>query len=224
MTVIVVGAEKGGTAKSRTATNIGVLAACDGVDVVLLDTDRQGSSTSFANIRKVEGIEPLLPVLTLPPNPAAELANLSKRYELVIVDIGAQNYKTMLECSLLADLVIVPCGADQQEIESTMGVFATLKNAGPKHAFLGQIPAHVLLTRVSPVENAKATMEVRTLFADAGVSVFDAQLAYRSAWMASGKTGRAVTELKGKDRSDKAAAEMEAVYQEIVKKIKGVAK
>lgn len=216
--VITFGAEKGGVGKSRLATNIAALAACNGVDVVLLDTDKQGSATSWSRIRNEEGILPSIPVLALPPQPARELANLSSKYTLVVVDIGAQNYRTMLECSLLSDIVIVPCGPDQQEIESTVNVFNNLKEMGPKHE-LGHIPAHVVLTRVSTVDAAKATVEVRDYLREEGVSVFNAQIAQRASWLASGKSGRALHELNSRDRSQKATEEVQAVYDEILKRI-----
>jgi chromosome partitioning protein len=218
--VITIGAEKGGVAKTRLATHIAALAANDGVDVVLLDTDKQGSATSWSRIRNEEGILPSIPVLALPPNPARELANLANKYTLVVVDIGAQNYRTMLECALLSDIVLVPCGADQQEVESTLSVFETLKNMGPRHE-RGAVPAHVVLTRVSTVETSKATAELREYFSGEGISVFKAQIAQRASWLATGKSGRAVHELKGKDRSQKAIDEMRAVYDEIIRRING---
>lgn len=218
--VITIGAEKGGVAKTRLATHIAALAAANGVDVVLLDTDKQGSAISWSNIRNQEGVEPSIPVLALPPNPARELANLSQKYSLVVVDIGAQNYRTMLECALLSDLVLVPCGADQQEVESTLNVFDTLKQMGPRHES-GAIPAYVVLTRVSPVETAKATTELREYFASEDIPVFNSQIANRAAWLATGKTGRAVHELKGRERSQKAIDEMQAVYDEILNKVQG---
>ena len=49
--VVTIGAEKGGVAKTRLATHIAALAAADGIDVVLLDTDKQGSATSWSRIR-----------------------------------------------------------------------------------------------------------------------------------------------------------------------------
>jgi chromosome partitioning protein len=216
--VITIGAEKGGVAKTRLATHIAALAAADGVDVVLLDTDKQGSATSWSRIRNEEGVTPAIPVLALPPNPARELANLSEKFTLVVVDIGAQNYRTMLECALLSDIVLVPCGADQQEVESTLSVFETLKAMGPRHE-QGQIPAYVVLTRVSTTELSKATVELRDYFASEEIPVFASQIASRAAWLATGKTGRAVHELKGKDRSPKAISEMRAVYDEIIKRI-----
>jgi len=213
--VIVIGAEKGGVAKTRLATHIAALAASEGVDVVLLDTDKQGSATSWSRIRKEEKVEPPITVLALPPNPAREVANLAGKYDLVVVDIGAQNYRTMLECALVADIVLVPCGADQQEIESTLNVFDALREIGPRHR-RGEVPASVVLTRVSTVENSKATADIRDYFASEGVDVFKAHIANRSSWLATGRSGRAVHELRGKDRSQKAVDEMRAVYDEII--------
>ena len=220
MAVITVGAEKGGVGKTRLSTNIATLAASEGIDVVLLDTDKQGSATSWSRIRNEEGVTPSFPVLALPPNPAREIANLASRYTLVVVDIGAQNYRTMLECALLSDIVLVPCGPDQQELESTETVFATMKSMGARHE-KGEIPAHVVLTRVSTVESAKATSELREFFASEGICVFDSAIAQRASWLATGKTGRAVHELRGKDRSAKAVSEMRAVYDEIIERING---
>ena len=213
--VITIGAEKGGVAKTRLATHIAALAAAQNVDVVLLDTDKQGSAMSWSRIRNDEGVTPSIPVLSLPPNPARELANLAGKYSLVVVDIGAQNYRTMLECALLSDLVLVPCGPDQQEVESTLNVFTALRGMDPRHE-KGKVPAHVVLTRVSVKENAKATMELRAYFASEGIPVCKAHVAQREAWRATGKTGRALHELKGADRSVKAIEEMQNLYDELV--------
>lgn len=216
--VIVVGAEKGGVAKTRLATHIAAIAACDGVDVVLLDTDKQGSATSWSRIRNEENIEPPIKVFALPPNPAREVADLAAKYELVVVDIGAQNYRTMLECALVSDQVLVPCGADQQEIESTLNVFDALKQIGARHP-RGHIPAAVVLTRVSPLANAKATADLRAYLSSEGIDVFKSHIATRSSWLATGRSGRAVHELRGKERSQKAVDEMRAVYDEIIRRV-----
>ena len=216
--IITVGAEKGGVSKTRLATHIAVLAASAGADVVLLDTDYQGSATSWSRIRNEAGVMPAITVLSLPPNPLKELISLSGKYELIVVDIGAQNYRTMMECALMSDLVLVPCGADQQEVESTLKVFDDLKQKGANHVN-GEIPAHIVLTRVSPLQNATATNDLRQMLKEECVSVFDAQLSYRTAWLATGKSGKTVNELKGKERSEKAAAEMSALYNEIVSRI-----
>lgn len=219
--IITVGAEKGGVAKTRLSTHVSAIAAFNDVDVVLLDTDIQGSAMGWSRIRNEAEVTPNVPVLSLGSNPGRELANLAQKYTLVVVDIGAQNYRTMLECALLSDLVLVPCGPDQSEVESTINVFRTLTAMGARHK-QGAIPAHVVLTRVSPKENSKVTAELRSYFASESISVFDSHLAHREAWRATGKTGRALHELRGSDRSEKAISEMQAVYDEILQRINSV--
>ncbi|WP_071769345.1 nucleotide-binding protein [Burkholderia ubonensis] len=218
--VITIGAEKGGVAKTRLATHIAALAATEGVDVVLLDTDKQGSAMSWSRIRNEEGVTPSIPVLALPANPARELANLANKYTLVVVDIGAQNYRTMRIRASSGSFEHRCRGPDQQEVESTLNVFSTLKDMGQRHES-GEIPAYVVLTRVSPVEGSKATAELRNYLKSEDIRLFDAQIPQREAWRATGKTGRAVHELKGRDRSKKAIDEMEAVYREIIERING---
>ena len=222
--IITVGAETGGVAKTRISTPIAAIAASQGVDVGLLDTDKQGSAISCCGIRNAEGVEPSIPVFALPPNPGRELVNLSSKYDLVVVDIGAQNYRTMIECALLSDLVLVPTGPDQQELESTLSVFDTFKGMTGRHIRYQEIPAFVVLARVSSIENSKVTKDIRDLFEAEGIDVFAAQIAHRAAWLATGRTGRAVHELKGKDRSQKAIDEVQGVYDEIISRNKSLEK
>lgn len=221
--IITIGSEKGGVGKSRLATHIAALAVCAGYDAMLLDTDKGGSSTSFTRIRNTAGHGPTIPVFSLPEEPTKELVSASGKYDLIVVDIGAQYYRTMMDCSLLSDLVLVPCGADQQEVESTLKVFDDLKRRGSSHE-RGSIPAHVVLTRMAPRrENkvSKVSMDLRNLFQEEGISVFDAETAYRAAWFSTGKRGLALHELKGRERSEPAELEMQAVFDEVQARISG---
>ncbi len=49
--IICVGGTKGGTGKSTVATNLAVMLATSGRDVLLVDADEQGTSTDFTNMR-----------------------------------------------------------------------------------------------------------------------------------------------------------------------------
>ena len=191
--IITVGAEKGGVAKTRLATHIATLAAKSGADVVL----------------GPDALEALVAV--------ARQAALGRAAAVAAL---AQNYRTMLECALLSDLVLVPCGADQQEIESTLNVFDALRQVGPRHP-KGEVPAAVVLTRVSTLAKAKATADIRDYFASENVDVFTAHIASRSSWLVTGRSGLIVSELTGKERSEKAVEEMQAVFDEIIQRIHG---
>lgn len=231
MTVITIGSGKGGVAKSRVATQLAALAVFEKVDAVLMDTDAQGSSMSWVRIRDENKIEPSIRVIPLSDKvserasekPAKKVVELSGRYDLVVLDIAANSYTTLFECAGVSDLVIVPCGNDQQEVEATLKVF---KEFAAMRANGAPVRAVALLTRVGPRKkrpgsdekvDAKTTTELREYLESEGVKVMKSTLPMRSAWVNTGKTGRALKELTSKDRSPDAEDEMAAVYKEAKK-------
>ncbi|TFW01515.1 chromosome partitioning protein [Oxalobacteraceae bacterium OM1] len=218
MTIIVVGNEKGGVGKTAIATNLAARAAGDGIAVALCDSDPQGSSKGWHRIRSEEGVLPEIPVFGIPANPITELTSLNKSFDLVIVDIGAQNYTVLLNAARIADLVLVPCGPDQFEIESTLATMTALKKLDPFHR-LNRVPAHILLNVLPTNVRSKEEARLREFFAEDDWPVFHAALRDRSAWRTSRRLGLAVHELTGRDADAKAAAETKAVLNEIEDRI-----
>ena len=61
--IILIGGEKGGTGKTTLATNLAAMRALAGHDVLLVDTDRQGSAAAWALKRgESETKKPRVPV------------------------------------------------------------------------------------------------------------------------------------------------------------------
>lgn len=218
--IIVVGAEKGGVGKTAIATNLAALAAAEGVEVCLLDTDQQGSSTAWARIRNSEKVTPLIPVLTIPANPFNELSMLAPKFELIIVDIGAQNYITMENTAAIADMILIPCCADQLEVESTMKVCSILKSMDPRHKNK-KVPAFIVLNKLPTNAKSKEGTQLREFFESESLAVFDSSLKDRGAWRNSRRGGLAVHELRGRDADTKATFEMVSIYEELKKRIGG---
>ena len=61
--ILLIGAEKGGVGKSSIAVNIATIAAINGVEVLILDTDSTGSATTWCRIRGEENVAPAVPLL-----------------------------------------------------------------------------------------------------------------------------------------------------------------
>ena len=215
MTVLTIGHEKGGVGKSRLATQLAVLATCNGVDTILLDTDVQGTATEWCQIRKSEGIDPPVSVLSISRNPEHEIQDLSKRYALIVIDVGAQDYETFLKCAVVSDLVLVPLGPDQGELSSTMKVFRELRSKDRFHP-KGRIDAHALLLKVSHLPSHRFTQELRDVLEGQGIHVMNTHIPSREAWKAAGRAGRALHELRGGDQSPKATLELQDLYDEIL--------
>lgn len=215
MTVVILAQEKGGVGKSSLAINLTVMAADAGVDVVLLDTDRQQSATKWLDNRISAGDLRPISVLANAVDPLREIASLANRYQLVICDIGAQNYKALVECALLADLYLVPTGTsdmDLQPAEDLLHLLGKLKPVQTKRPLdvrcvLSKAPSH-------PASNEN--INARARLEEAGYRVLKSIITQRSSWRSMANSGRAIHELKGKARDVKAAAEMEALYAEVV--------
>lgn len=211
--IIVVGAEKGGVGKTALATNIAALAVSENLEVLLLDTDTNGSSSAWVRIRNEEKVEPTIPILTVSANPQHELKQLAAKYDLIIVDVGANSYATMLNSAKVADLVLVPTGPDQMEVESTFNTFDALRAMDEKHKD-GKVPAFVVLNQLPTNAKSKEEAALRDYLTESNLPVFDSALRHRSSWRNARRAGLAVHELKGREADPKAAAEMRAIFAE----------
>ena len=137
--------------------------------------------------------------------------------------LGAQNYKALTETAVQADLIIVPTGADQFEVESTIKVIRALRKLDDEHQDR-QCPAWVLMNRTPNVRNSREEAALRECLVDAGVPVFDTVLRDRSVWRTSRREGRAVHEVRGRTQllDPKAAAEAESLFNEVMEKLANV--
>jgi chromosome partitioning protein len=211
--IVVVGNEKGGVGKTAIATNFAALAVAENLEVLLLDTDPQGSSSAWIRIRNEEKVKPSITLLTLPEDPLNELSQLAPKFDLIIIDIGAQNYKTMLNSAKVADMVLVPTGPDQLEVESTLTTYKTLRGIDPQHKH-GKVPVYVVLNQLSTNSKSKEEAALREYLEAEGLPIFSSALRHRSSWRNARRGGLAVYELKGREADPKAAAEIRAIFEE----------
>ena len=218
MTVIVFGAEKGGVGKTSLALNFTVLAASANVDVVLLDTDRQKTASNWLSLRIDDVRLPSVSVLANSADPLHEISSLSRRYELVVVDIGAQNYRALVECAMFADVYVVPTSTSALDIDTAEDLFQLLNKIRPKEKSHKTL-ACIALTKVPNHPQSKEVLRTRERLAQAQIPVLDAVLPNRSAWRSMANSGMALHELTGRDQDARAIAEMQQLYDEIVSKV-----
>ncbi len=218
MTVVVFGAEKGGVGKTSLALNFTVLASDAGVDVVLLDTDRQKTASNWLALRTEDEALSSVSVLSNSADPLHEIASLSRRYQLVVVDIGAQNYRALVECAVLADMYIVPSSTSALDLDTTEDLFHLLRKVRPRQR-AKNVSTVVALSKVPSHPASREVHRTRERLAEQEIDVLQAALPLRSAWRSMANTGRALHELRGRDQDERAAAEMKAVYDEVVARL-----
>jgi chromosome partitioning protein len=109
--ILVVGNEKGGCGKTTIANNLAALAAGDGLDTLLVDADPgQQSAAHWHHIRQEAHPEaPTIRCVSLTSrNIAGELADLGRRYDMVIVDTAPKDSPQFRAGATVADRMIIP--------------------------------------------------------------------------------------------------------------------
>lgn len=135
--LIIVSNTKGGVGKSTIAVHLAVWLLDQGYDVALLDTDEQGTASSW-----LSKAEPKLPVYSeREPNKVISLAKrLKKQHEFVICDTeGSYGFVGTLLPSLadLAILPLQPSEADVDELDKALfHIQVAQESKGTPHAVL----------------------------------------------------------------------------------------
>lgn len=115
--IILIGGEKGGTGKTTLATNIAAIRAEKKNDVLLIDTDKQGSSTEWGAIRDEEGHEPRISsIQKFGRSLSKEILDLSKRYQDIIIDAGGRDSTELRASMLVADKIYIPIQPSQYDV------------------------------------------------------------------------------------------------------------
>jgi chromosome partitioning protein len=106
--IIVCGGEKGGTGKTTLATNAAVHRALGKRDVLLLDVDRQGSASRWAQIRIKEKRKPAIQSMAKHGIVDEAVRDVAKRYDDIIIDSGGGESQELRSALLVADVFVVP--------------------------------------------------------------------------------------------------------------------
>ena len=115
--VVLIGGEKGGTGKTTIATNLAALQALAGYNVLLVDTDSQGSASYWARSRDEAGITPRVACIQkFGKGMQGEIQNLAGRYHDVIIDAGGRDSVELRAVMIVAHKAFVPIQASQFDI------------------------------------------------------------------------------------------------------------
>lgn len=211
MTVIVFGHEKGGVGKSTLATSFARRAIQEDLRVVVVDTDPQSSSFLWHKIRSQNGHEPHVPVFQNQTSQVQNIKELKKAYEVVIVDVGANDYDSLAAFATIADLWIAPTKVGQADLASTVRLINAFEKAGRNHP-RGKIPIGVLINMVpGPWNSSEHKDAIDMLRASCpSAHVFENIIRDRRAWRDTGRAGVGITETGDK----KATEEFENFFAE----------
>ena len=210
--IVLVGGEKGGTGKTTIATNLAALRAMAGRDVLLVDTDPQGSASYWTTSRDEDAIKPRVACIQkFGKGLKVEVKDLASRYQDIIIDAGGRDSVELRAAMVVAHKAFVPIQASQFDIW-TLGRMNDLVVTA--QGFNPDLRAWVVISRGSTNPSVTEIAEAGEILGDfehlnLAVNVIRDRIAYRKA----ARDGLSVAEMKPTD--SKAINEMNAFYSEV---------
>lgn len=116
--IVLIGSQKGGCGKSTTAVNLCAELAQKGLDVVLVDADRQCTAANWAMDRASNSTLPTVHCVQKYENIRETLLDLDKRYEYVVVDAAGRDSRELRTGMTAANVLLVPFRPSQPDLDT----------------------------------------------------------------------------------------------------------
>jgi chromosome partitioning protein len=189
------------------------LLALEGKDVLLIDTDRQGTASFWAAVREEAEVEPrIASVQKFGKGLAGQVQDLANRYDEVIIDAGGRDSMELRYALGVCDRAYVPVQPFQFDIWTIRQMDELVSMA---KGFNPKLQASIVLNRVSTNPVVREDKETREFFAGEGfehLSIMEPILHERISFRKSARDGLSVAEWK---QDKKASAEMNQFFREI---------
>lgn len=210
--IILIGGEKGGTGKTTISTNLAAIRASKGHDVLLVDTDKQGSASAWSDIRDQKKVYIRVSnVQKFGSNLTEDIKDLQKRYEDIIIDAGGRDSIELRAAMTIADKMFVPVQASQFDIW-TLSIINDLVNQAK--GFNPSLAPKVLINRAATNPSIQEVEETKEVFSEfEHLSLSENLLKERISYRKAAKGGLSVTELSKPD--PKSNTEIMALYEEV---------
>lgn len=211
--VVLIGGEKGGTGKSSLATNLAASRADAGHDLILVDTDKQGSASHWVATREEQdaSLAPVPCVQVFKKRVTAQVQELSDRYDDIVIDAGGRDSVELRAALVVADRLFVPLQPSQFDMWTIERMNDLIEQA---QAINPDLQGWAVINRASPnpvvteSEEAQEVLEEFDNIAYSGIVIHE-RIAFRRAV----RSGRSVFEMG--DPDPKACRELSALYEAI---------
>ena len=189
--ILVAGGIKGGSGKTTLATNLTVMRAREGREVLLVDADDQQSAAEFTELRAEEMEDPGYTCIRLDGKAVRDqVQRLKDKYDDVIIDTGGRDTTSQRAALTVADVLIVPFGprsldiwtlervdelvADGRAINPELRAYSFIKRADHQGSYNEE--TREVLSDSEEVEHLSPTLGNRKAFAiafDYGQSIVE---------------------------------------------------
>lgn len=204
--IIVIGSEKGGVGKSTLATNFSVYLTLLGKDVILVDSDKQRTSSNWADDRRKSNL-PIVESVSKYDNIRHTLKDLQKRYQYVIVDAQGRDSIELRTGLLSANICITPIQPSQADLDTIYKMVNITQTAQETNE---ELKTYSIISR-APNTSTEITEARQCLSNVQEIQLLKNVVYDRRIYRDALGTGKSVLEME----NDKAIQELTLVCQEI---------
>lgn len=211
--IVVVGGIKGGSGKTTIATNLAIMRALDGSDVLLIDADDQETASDFTMLRneRVQARATYTSIKLTGQAVRTETLRLAGKYTDVVIDTSGRDTTSQRAALTVADMLLVPFvprSFDVWTLEKVGELVGEMRVANP------DLKAYVFINRADPSgrDNDEASDVLRD---NDGLEFIPTPVGTRKAFGNAAAQGLAVSEIRPQDA--KASQEMWALYRYLYK-------
>ena len=208
MHVIAVLNQKGGSGKTTIATHLARALQLDGADVLLVDSDPQGSARDWAAVREDQ---PLTVVGIDRPTIDRDLKSVARK-DFVVIDGAPQAADLAVSAIKAADFVLIPVQPSPYDIWATADLVELVKQR--IEVTDGRLQAAFVVSRA--IKGTKIGAEVAEALAGYGLPVLESRITQRVIYPGTAASGTTVMDT---EPAGDAAAEVHALAMELKQKL-----
>ncbi len=208
MLVIAVLNQKGGSGKTTIATHLARALQIEGADVLLVDSDPQGSARDWAAVREDQ---PLTVVGIDRPTIERDIKNVARK-DFVVIDGAPQAADLAVSAIKAASFVLIPVQPSPYDIWATADLVELVKQR--IEVTDGKLQAAFVVSRA--IKGTRIGSEIAEALAGYGLPILESRITQRVSYPSTAAAGTTVMDT---EPAGDAAAEVRALAAELKQKL-----